>query len=67
MIRVSSAKVFCKEESISKKYLSKNFSTFFFFGDLEVNFVVTVFYPNNVLDGQFDDKLIVVRFDLVGR
>nr|VDD37440.1 unnamed protein product [Brassica oleracea] len=46
MIRVSSAKVFRKEESISKKYLSKNFSTFFFFGDLDVNFVVTVFDPN---------------------
>ena len=46
MIRVSSAKVFRKEESISKKYLSKNFSTFFFFGDLDVNFVATVFDPN---------------------
>ena len=46
MIRVSSAKVFRKEESISKKYLSKKFSPFFFFGDLEVNFVVSVFDPN---------------------
>ncbi|WZZ78295.1 hypothetical protein YC2023_098867 [Brassica napus] len=26
-------KAFRKEESISKKYLSKKFSTFFFFGD----------------------------------
>ena len=47
MIRVSSTKVFREEESISKKYLSKNFSTFFFFGDLDVNFVVTVFDPNS--------------------
>ena len=46
MIRVSSAKVSRKEESISKKHLSKKFSTFFFFGDLDVNFVVTVFDPN---------------------
>ena len=45
MIRVSSAKVFRKEESISKIYLPKNFSTFF--GDLDVNFFVTVFDPNN--------------------
>ena len=29
MIRVSSAMVFRKEESISKVYLSKNFSMFF--------------------------------------
>ncbi|KAF2560281.1 hypothetical protein F2Q70_00017353 [Brassica cretica] len=43
---VSSAKVFRKEESIPKKYLSKKFSTFFFFGDLDVNFFVTVFDPN---------------------
>ena len=40
-------KAFRKEESISKKYLSKKFSTFFFFGDLDVNFVVTVFDPNS--------------------
>ncbi|KAF3500195.1 hypothetical protein F2Q69_00044092 [Brassica cretica] len=33
-------KGFRKEESISKKYLSKKFPTFFFFGDLDVNFVV---------------------------
>ncbi|KAF3601337.1 hypothetical protein F2Q69_00035272 [Brassica cretica] len=38
---------FRKEESISKKYLLKKFSTFFFFGDLDVNFVVTVFDPNS--------------------
>ena len=49
MIRVSSAKVFRKEESISKIYLSKNFSMFFFFGNLDVNFVVTVFDPNNAV------------------
>ncbi|KAF3561242.1 hypothetical protein DY000_02016225 [Brassica cretica] len=47
MIRVSSAKVFRKEESISKQHLSKNFSTFFFFGDLDVNFVLTVFDPSS--------------------
>uniref|UniRef100_A0A0D3AUN0 Uncharacterized protein n=1 Tax=Brassica oleracea var. oleracea TaxID=109376 RepID=A0A0D3AUN0_BRAOL len=39
-------KAFRKEESISKKYLSKKVSTFFFFGDLDVNFVVTVFDSN---------------------
>ncbi|KAF2533254.1 hypothetical protein F2Q70_00029906 [Brassica cretica] len=39
-------KAFHKEESISKKYLSKKFSTFFFFGDLVVNFVATVVDPN---------------------
>ena len=49
MFRVSSAKVFRKEESISKVYLSKNSSTFFFFGNLDVNFVVTVFDPNEIL------------------
>ena len=47
MTRVFSAKLFRKEESISKKYLSKKFSKFFFFGDLDVNFVVTVFDPNS--------------------
>ena len=46
MILVSSAKVFRKEESIPKKYLSKKFSTLFFFRDLDVNFFVTVFDPN---------------------
>ncbi|KAF3527695.1 hypothetical protein DY000_02042401 [Brassica cretica] len=40
-------KAFRKEESITKKYLSKKVSTFFFFGDLDVNFVVTVFDPNS--------------------
>ncbi|KAF2558540.1 hypothetical protein F2Q68_00015598 [Brassica cretica] len=40
-------KAFCKDESISKKYLSKKVSTFFFFGDLDVNFVVIVFDPNS--------------------
>uniref|UniRef100_A0A0D3E6M8 Uncharacterized protein n=1 Tax=Brassica oleracea var. oleracea TaxID=109376 RepID=A0A0D3E6M8_BRAOL len=40
-------KGFRKEESISKKYLSKKFPTFFFFGDLDVNFIVTVFDPNS--------------------
>ncbi|KAF3590742.1 hypothetical protein DY000_02024202 [Brassica cretica] len=39
-------KAFRKEESISKKYLSKKVFTFFFFGDSDVNFVVTVFDPN---------------------
>ena len=41
-------KTFRIEESISKKYLSKKFSMFFFVGDLDVNFVVTVFDPNSV-------------------
>ncbi|KAF3609747.1 hypothetical protein DY000_02048803 [Brassica cretica] len=40
-------KAFRKEEFISKKYLSKKVSTFFFFGDLDVNFVATVFDPNS--------------------
>ncbi|KAF3494705.1 hypothetical protein DY000_02052993 [Brassica cretica] len=40
-------KVFPKEESISKKYLSKKVFYVFFFGDLDVNFVVTVFDPNS--------------------
>ncbi|KAF2607507.1 hypothetical protein F2Q68_00043944 [Brassica cretica] len=39
-------KGFRKEESISKKYSSEKFPTFFFFGDLDVNFVVTIFDPN---------------------
>ncbi|KAF3586261.1 hypothetical protein F2Q69_00029409 [Brassica cretica] len=39
-------KTFRKTKSISKKYLSKKVFTFFFFGDLDVNFVVTVFDPN---------------------
>ena len=39
-------KVFRKEKSILKKYLSERVSTFFFFGDLDVNFVVTVLDPN---------------------
>ena len=43
-------KAFLKEESISKKCLSKKVSTFFFFGDLDVNFVVTIFDPNNRLN-----------------
>ena len=42
MIRVSSAKVFRKEKYICRRF----FSTFFFFEDLDVNFVVTVFDPN---------------------
>ncbi|KAF2559573.1 hypothetical protein F2Q68_00016783 [Brassica cretica] len=42
-------KAFRKEESISKKYLSKKVSTFFFFGDFDVNFVATVFDPNTAL------------------
>ncbi|KAF3506200.1 hypothetical protein F2Q69_00008268 [Brassica cretica] len=41
-------KAFRKEESFTKKYLSKKVSTFFFFGDLDVNFVVTVFDPNSL-------------------
>uniref|UniRef100_A0A0D2ZQW5 Uncharacterized protein n=1 Tax=Brassica oleracea var. oleracea TaxID=109376 RepID=A0A0D2ZQW5_BRAOL len=41
-------KAFRKEESITEKYLSKKVSTFFFFGDLDVNFVVTVFDPNTM-------------------
>ncbi|KAF3499118.1 hypothetical protein F2Q69_00042924 [Brassica cretica] len=40
-------KVFRKEKSISKKYLSKKVFVFFF-GDLDVNFVGTVFDPNTV-------------------
>ncbi|KAF3585891.1 hypothetical protein F2Q69_00030630 [Brassica cretica] len=42
-------KVFRKEESILKKYLSKKVSTFFFFGDFDVNFVAIVFDPNTAL------------------
>ncbi|KAF3512876.1 hypothetical protein F2Q69_00005807 [Brassica cretica] len=40
-------KTFRKTKFISKKYLSKKVFTFFFFGDLDVNFVVTVFDPNS--------------------
>ncbi|WZZ86422.1 hypothetical protein YC2023_115001 [Brassica napus] len=42
-------KTFRKEKSISKKYLSKKVFMFFFFGDLDVNFVVTIQpeYSNN--------------------
>ena len=43
-------KAFRREESISKKYLSKKFPTFFFFGNMDVNFVVTVFDPNRLSD-----------------
>ncbi|KAF2574876.1 hypothetical protein F2Q70_00002387 [Brassica cretica] len=39
-------KAFRKEESISKKYLLKKVFSFFSFGDLDVNFVATVFDPN---------------------
>ncbi|KAF2584859.1 hypothetical protein F2Q70_00035626 [Brassica cretica] len=50
-------KGFRKEESISKKYLSKKFPTFFFFGNLDVNFFVTVFDPNNPLGPATDHRL----------
>nr|ABD65073.1 hypothetical protein 27.t00059 [Brassica oleracea] len=43
-------KAFRKEESVSKKYLSKKVSTFFFFGDFDVNFVATVFDPNSIYE-----------------
>ncbi|KAF3608953.1 hypothetical protein DY000_02047957 [Brassica cretica] len=39
-------KAFCKEESISKKYLSEKLFSFSSSDVLNVNFVVTVFYPN---------------------
>ena len=56
-------KAFRREESISKKYLSKKFSTFFFFGDLNVNFVVTVFDPNTDFYGLLDIDSVVTDFD----
>ena len=40
---------FRKEESISKNYSSKKVFFVFFFGDLDVNFVETVFDPNKNL------------------
>ncbi|KAF2597401.1 hypothetical protein F2Q68_00010881 [Brassica cretica] len=39
-------KAFRKEESISKSVCRRRFFVFFF-GDLDVNFVVTVFDPNS--------------------
>ncbi|KAF2620221.1 hypothetical protein F2Q68_00039976 [Brassica cretica] len=56
-------KAFRKEESISKKYLSKKVSTFFFFGDLDVNFVSTVFDPNKDLPEDFFAKVSSVMND----
>ena len=49
MTRVSSAKLFVRKNLFRKIFVEEGFS-FFSFGDLDVNFFVTVFDPNKSED-----------------